>query len=211
MSISGSREPGIARVNQPRAVGRAAFFERRSEYKESRGRFSNVKKPLVFTAFSPRPSIRRARGPSGAFPGAPGVLPECDPIPTLLRPQTQLVAQTSLGAIFHLSGVICPPWRGIFHPWRATFHPWMPFFIPQGSHAHRVGPAVCAERSNNSFIFSVENCTSAPRNSRVPQKKTNFVDMFGTWFREYLSSRCVSRSFKDARNVAECPQHGVSN
>ena len=40
MSISGGREPGIVRVNptptprQPRAVGRTAFFERRSEYKE---------------------------------------------------------------------------------------------------------------------------------------------------------------------------------
>ena len=48
--------------------------------------------------------MRRARGPSGAFPGAPGLPSECDPIPTLLRPQTQLVAQAFLGCHFSSLG-----------------------------------------------------------------------------------------------------------
>ena len=98
-------------------------------------------------------SIRRARGPSGALPGAPGVLLECDPIPILLRPWAQLVARTSLGGHFsalggHFSSMeehfsprrgifphrrgIFPPWRSIFHPWRNISHPWSVFFIAGG-------------------------------------------------------------------------------
>ena len=115
MSISGGRELGIVRVNptltphQPRfnlapLVARP-FLSADLSIRSALARFSNVKKPLVFPMCSRPVSIRRARGPSGAVPGAPGVLPECDPIPTLLRPWAQLVARTSPGGHFSALGV----------------------------------------------------------------------------------------------------------
>ena len=150
MSISGGQEPRIARVNptltqrQPRVnlaplVARP-FLSADLSIRSALARFSNVKKPLVFPMCSRPVSIRRARGPSGALPGAPGVLPECDPILTLLRPWAQLVARTSPGGHFSPLGVdfssmeehFSIPGGAFFLPGGASFLPEGAFFVPGG-------------------------------------------------------------------------------
>ena len=83
MSISGGRDPRIAHVNptltprQPRVLGRAAFFERRSEYKERpRAIFERQKTSRfssVFAAGEYKESPRALWSAPASSRSAPGV------------------------------------------------------------------------------------------------------------------------------------------